>query len=139
MGTVAQSLDRLLAARNSGELAALCERQELELLVLFGSAASREETSREPADIDLAIASRGGGSVDLLAVIDDLAQLVGGDHLDVMDLAMADPVAMHRAMTGGEVLYEGEPHAFAEKQIFAINHYIDTAHMRRAVLESLTR
>lgn len=139
MGTVARSLRRLRAARDSGELAALCRRHGLELLVLFGSAASRVPTSREPGDIDLAIASRHGGSADLLAVVEDLAGLTGGDDLDVMDLALAGPVAMHRALTAGEVLYEENPRVFAERQIFAINHYIETAPLRRAVLESLTR
>jgi hypothetical protein len=46
---------------------------------------------------------------------------------------------MHRALATGEVLYAADPHLFAERQIFAINHYIETAPLRQAVLESLTR
>lgn len=139
MGTVAQSLRRLHEARASGDLAALCRQHDLELLVLFGSAASPEPKATEPGDIDLAVAPRHGGSVDLLGVTESLARLIGGDHLDVMDLSLAGPVASHRALTSGEVLYADSPHTFAERQIFAINYYIETAPMRRAVLESLTR
>lgn len=139
MGTVALSLRRLHQARASGSLADLCGQHELELLVLFGSAASPEANAAEPGDIDLAVAARHGGSVDLLGVTESLADLMGGDHLDVMDLALAGPVARHRALTTGEVLYADTPHTFAERQIFAINYYIETAPMRAAVLESLTR
>lgn len=39
----------------------------------------------EAGDTGLEIASRGRGSADLLAVLEDLAELVGGDQLDVMD------------------------------------------------------
>lgn len=139
MGTAMTSLHRLEAARDSGALTELCRRHEIDLLVLFGSAVARGAGGREPGDIDLAIDFDPGADVDLLAVIDDLADLVGGDDLDVMDLAYAGPVAMHRALTSGEVLYAADPHLFAERQIFAINHYIETAPLRQAVLESLTR
>lgn len=48
----------------------------------------------EAGDTGLEIASRGRGSADLLAVLEDLAELVGGDQLDVMDRAVADLVTM---------------------------------------------
>ncbi|WP_448073694.1 hypothetical protein [Georgenia yuyongxinii] len=56
-----------------------------------------------------------------------------------MALASAGPVAMHRALTTGEVLYTADPQVFAERQIFAIDHYIETAPLRRALLRSLAR
>lgn len=139
MGAVAQMLGRLAAARDSGDLAELCRRHGVELMVLFGSAATREPRTREPQDIDLAIAFLHDEHGDLLAVADDLAELLGGDRLDVMDLASAGPVAMQRALTTGEVLYAQTPQSFTERQIFAINHYIETEPLRRALLESLTR
>lgn len=139
MGSVAQTLRRLEAARDSGALAELCRRRAIDLVVLFGSSVSRRDPGREPHDVDLAIEFHPGAEHDLLAVIDDLADLVGGDDLDIMDLGSAGPVAMHRALTTGQVLHQANPHLFAERQIFAINHYIETAPLRRAVLESLRR
>ena len=139
MGSAARTLRRLRAAKDSGALAELCRRRSIELAVLFGSSVARADPGREPRDVDLALSFRRGGAGDLLAAIDDLAELVGGDDLDVMDLASAGPVAMHRVFTSGELLYQADPHLFAERQIFAINHYIETAPLRRSVLESLTR
>lgn len=139
MGTVARMLHRLESARDSGALADLCRRHDVELLVLFGSAATRPHGHPAPQDLDLALAFRRGERGHLLAVIDDLAEIADGDVLDVMDLASADPVAMQRALTTGTVLYAEHPQAFTERQIFAINHYIETEPLRRALLESLTR
>lgn len=139
MSSVTEALERLDAARGSGALAELCRRHEVELLVLFGSAASTSPSARAPRDVDLAVAFRHGAERRLLDVIEDLAALIGGDQLDVMDLATAGPVAMQRALTRGVVLYAETPQAFTERQIFALNHYIETAPLRRAALESLRR
>lgn len=138
MGTVRRTLERLEAAVESGALAELCRNHSVELLVLFGSAAS-SQGSASARDVDLALAFRPGEEGDLLGVIDALGTLAGSDALDVMDLDSAGPVAMHRALTGGRALYAESPQALTERQIFAINHYIETAPLRRAVLESLTR
>lgn len=75
---------------------------------------------------------------DFLLFLDGLAALVPGDHLDVMDLAAAGPVAMRRALVDCRVLYATTPAAFFERQVFAINHYIETQPLRDALLESLT-
>ncbi|RPF28966.1 hypothetical protein EDD32_3517 [Georgenia muralis] len=138
MGSAARTLRRLRAAKDSGALTELCRRRSIELAVLFGSSVARAPV-REPRDVDLALSFRRSGAGDLLTAIEDLAELVGGDDLDVMDLASAGPVALHRVFTTGELLYQAHPHLFAERQIFAINHYIETAPLRRSVLESLTR
>ena len=133
MITVADALARLRAAEASGALARTCAQQGVDVLVHFGSSVAGDH----PGDIDLAVGFIPGRPGDLLATIDALAELVPGDHLDVMDLDRAGPVAMHRAMTGGRLLYESGPSRFAERQIFAINHYIDTEPFRRLLAESL--
>lgn len=139
MGTVTRMLSRLRAARRSGEVAEVCRRHAVHLMVLFGSAVAVRGDGEEPGDLDLAVAFRPGTQGDLLALVDELAELLDGDQIDVMDLASAGPVAAHRALTRGELVYEAEPHLFAERQIFAVNHYIETAPLRTALLESLTR
>lgn len=107
--------------------------------MLFGSARKGGRAGREPRDLDVAILFRPGTPGDLLAFLDELAELLRGDCIDVMDLAAAGPVPTHRALVTGELIYEAEPHLFAERQVFAVNHYIETAPLRRALLESLTR
>lgn len=131
---VSEALRQLDSAVASGVLATLCQEQRVDLLVLFGSAVS----SPDPGDIDLAVAFVPGEPHDLLGFLDALARMVPGDHLDVMDLGAAGPVAMRRALTECRVLYATTPGAFFERQIFAINHYIETQRLRDALLDSLT-
>ena len=135
MVTVADALQLLRDAARSGRLAQVCHAHGVDLLVLFGSALTRSD----PGDIDLAMAFKPGDRGDLLGFIDDLAEFVPGDHLDIMDLDRAGPVALHRALVAPEVLYSTSKSIFAERQIFAIVNYFDTAHLREGLLESLAR
>lgn len=135
MITVSDALDRLRGAVRSGTLAQVCRNRRVDLLVMFGSALNRSD----PGDIDLAVAFEPGGRSDLLGLIDDLAEIIPGDHLDVMNLDRASPVALHRALSSPEVLYSTSRSAFSERQIYAIVNYIDTAHLRDDLLESLAR
>lgn len=133
MATVSDALARLGQAEASGALETLCRRRRVDLLVLFGSAL----TSQAPGDVDLAVAFEPGFSRNLLDFADELADLVPGDHLDIMPLDSAGPVAGQRALTRGRVLFATSPRAFFDRQTFFINHYIDTQPMRDALLESL--
>lgn len=134
MAGVREAIRLLESAVSSGALASLCREHQVDLLVLFGSAVH----ASDPGDIDLAVAFAPGEPHDLLSFLDALAALVPGDHVDVMDLAVAGPVAMRRALVDCLVLYATTPAAFFERQIFAINHYIETQPLRDALLESLT-
>lgn len=133
MITTVDALDRLEQAISSGALEKVCRRHHVDLLVLFGSAL----TSPDPGDLDIAVAFESGFSEGLLLFVDDLADLVPGGHLDVMPLDSAGPVAGHRALTHGRVLFATSSRAFYDRQSFFINHYIDTQHMRDALLEQL--
>ncbi|GAA2182866.1 hypothetical protein GCM10009785_23940 [Brooklawnia cerclae] len=108
MITVAEQLDALDGSAASGALARLCRRHRVDVLVLFGSAVD----SQTPGDIDLAVAFEHGAVSDLLGFVDALATLVPGNHVDVMDLDRAGPVAQHRALTRCRVLYMRTPAAF---------------------------
>lgn len=133
MGSVLDALARLEQAESSGALEAVCRRNRVDLLVLFGSSL----TSTTPGDVDVAVAFEHGFGTNLLQFIDELADLVPGDHLDVMPLDSAGPVAGQRALTQCRVLFATTPRAFFDRQTFFINHYIDTQPMRDALLESL--
>lgn len=131
--TVLDALARLEESVESGELAALCERLGLEIVTLFGSAL----TSSDPRDVDVAVGFARGADRDLLGVVNALEELVPGDHLDVMDLDRAGPVAQKAAMVGARVLYEAHRSVSTEREIRAFMAYEDTRWLRALQTETL--
>lgn len=120
----------------SGDLARLCERQGIELMVVFGSAARDEP---DPGDVDLAVRFRPDATTDPLSLLQDLYQLTGYEDFDLLDLGRAGPLARDRALTGCRLLYEAEPTLFARAQIAAAMERMDTEELRRVELELLAR
>lgn len=133
MITVTDQLANLNAVAAEGALERLCHSFGVDLLVMFGSAVD----SSDPGDIDIAVAFSHSSARDLIGFIDALNELVPGNHLDVMDLDSAGPVASQRALTRCKVLFAKTPKDFFERQIFAINYYIETKPLREAILKSL--
>lgn len=130
-----QALEAIRAAASTGSLAELCQSHHVELLVLFGSAV----TNPSPRDIDLALAFEADAPRDLLATIDALGRTFRTDHLDIMDLDRAGPVARQRALTKGEILFTATPKAFSERQLRAMVEFMDTAWLRELQREVLAR
>lgn len=131
--TVKDSVDRLDCVARSGELATMCAGFGVEIVTLFGSAA---DAGAVPGDVDVAIGFTVGAPRDLLGAVDALAELVPGDHLDVMDLDRAGPVAQKAAMSG-RVLYEAHPSVTTEREIRAFMAYEDTRWLRDLQTEAL--
>lgn len=136
MVTVADALHELHRHVASGQLADVCERLGIQLLVLHGSARSRPDTAR---DIDLAYAAAPDAAPDHIDVVEALADLVPGDHLDVMPLGRADPVATYAALGRGEALFEAQPGLLAERRIRAFGEYRDTQKFRDLALSLVGR
>lgn len=128
-------VDRLSRAVESGELAALCARTDVELVVLFGSAA---RTPSSAADVDLAVSFR-YRSGDQLRLLEELYRLTGYEGFDILDLDRADAVARERALVGARLLHQAKSGAFAERQIAAIMERMDTEEFRRLELELMAR
>lgn len=128
--------DQLLSLAHGEELAALCQRRRIALLVLFGSALRPDA---DPSDIDLALLFRDGAPGDLLSVLDDLYGLTGYEGFDLMDLRHAGPVAREHAFVGGTTLYQAEDGLFARRQSAAIMERIETDRLRRLQLELMSR
>lgn len=114
-----------------GSLASMCDRLGIDLLLLHGSAVDDPAAA---GDIDLAYLPTPGADVDHLQVVEELARLVPGDHLDVMPLHRADPVATYAALGLGDPLVERRPDVFAEQQIRAFGEYRDTQKFRDMAL-----
>ena len=105
--SVRDQLARLREAATTGAVAELCQRHDVDLLVVFGSVLG--ETS-DPRDLDLAI--RFGSSNETpepLTILDDLYRLTGSERIDLMVLNRAAPLARERALTTGEPLFQARP------------------------------
>ena len=137
MNLAVQGLDRLRRAAEDGELAALCERYGLDLLVVFGSTAKGKP---DPRDLDIAVSTvRGRSRLALLDLYEALTAVAGPCDIDVMVLDRADPVARREALLGTIPLYERTPGRFAEVRMAALNQYVETAPMRALSLELMKR
>lgn len=134
--TVADALHELHRHVASGQLADVCESLGIELLVLHGSARSRPDTA---SDIDLAYAAVANADPDHLDVVEALGDLVPGDHLDLMPLRRADPVAAYAALGRGEPLFEAQPGLLAQRRIRAFGEYRDTQKFRDLALSLVGR
>ncbi len=137
--SVHDSYAALNTAVESGELAGVCVRFGVEIVTLFGSALTRPD----PGDLDIAVGFRRGDpsapARDFLGVVNALGELVPGDHLDIMDLDRADPVAQMAALYGSRILYQVSPTATAERQMAAFTMYHDTQWLRDLQTEALRR
>lgn len=135
------AVDRLLSAAADGTLDALCERLDVRLLGMFGSAARQHRhvgrgvgVTRPPRDLDIAVSF--AGPARLLQLIDALVQMTDYDKIDVADIDRANPVLRAEAMVGIP-LYERSRGEFAITQMAALAERRDTAHLRRLDLEAL--
>ena len=123
----ADALHRLRRMATSGELDALCERHELDLLVVHGSVV---DSDAEPADLDVAVWPRPGGTFDLPGFVVDLSALGRTNAVDIMDLSRAGVVARGLALGRCEPLYERVQGLFARRQMAALPPLADTAWIR---------
>ncbi len=134
MTTPAEGLARLRTAAASGELDALCARHGLRVLTVFGSAARAEPAAR---DLDVAVISEPGATLDILTLIVDLIELTGVDEIDLAHLDRGWPLIKERALVGSVALFESAPGRFADAQTAAIGERIETDAMRRLNLDML--
>lgn len=133
---MAEALERLYRSVESGELAELCQRNGVELLVVFGGAARGDS---DPSDLDIAVRFHLRAVRDALTLISDLYDITGLEAIDLMVLNDAGPLARERAMVEGRLIYQARPGTFATQQIAAIMERLDTDHLRRLELELMTR
>jgi predicted nucleotidyltransferase len=133
---VTEAVHQLEAYSGGGELADVCRRHRVELLVVFGSAAQGAD---DPRDLDLALLFLPGVSRDVLTLLDDLYALLGVEDIDVMVLNDAHVVARERALVHGTPVYQSRSGIFATQQIAAIMERLDTDHLRRLELELMAQ
>ncbi|WP_370323801.1 nucleotidyltransferase family protein [Euzebya sp.] len=127
-------LATLVAVADDGRLATICERHGVVVLGAHGSAVDGDRPAR---DLDLAVLLRPDASPDdVLALTEELGELLGDVVIDVMDLRQASPVARTHGL-GGMPLYEDRPGRFAHECVAAWSERLDTAWLRRLEREVL--
>jgi predicted nucleotidyltransferase len=115
---VSDELLRRAAAQLAGE-------HDLELVVLFGSAARGE---RRVEDLDIAVLSR--QPADTIALTNRLIELLHVQQVDLVDLRRADALLLALVARDGIPLYEADPSAFARHASLAARRFADTKKFR---------
>ncbi len=89
---------------NSQKLAQICERNDIELLRLFGSVARGEDT--EDSDLDLLVRfARRKSLLDLVRIERELSKELGR-RVDLVTEASLSPYLRDRVINSAVVLYE---------------------------------
>ncbi|MBA3622295.1 MAG: nucleotidyltransferase domain-containing protein [Euzebyales bacterium] len=125
-------LSRLEAAAEDGRLAALAEKHDLTLIVVFGSVVAGAD---DPNDLDVAVEP--ADDVNIVDLYADLIDLTGCEAVDVMDLRRAGVVAREAALGRGVPLFETTAGHFAEQQMIAVAERMETRWLRDVELEML--
>lgn len=107
-----------------------CERNRIQLLILFGSMATSAQHAR--SDVDIAVWNDKKISIPIIKLqyINELTDIFQAD----IDLALihtnTDPVFLDEIFTKGTPLYEAQPGLFIDKKILAWKIYQDTQKLR---------
>jgi predicted nucleotidyltransferase len=102
------------------------ELPDIELIVLFGSAATGRAAAR--SDVDVAVLCDGPADLDALFLT--LAPRLKTDRLDLVDLRRAGPLLAFEVARSGCMLFERSPGAFHRFQSLASRRYVDTKKLR---------
>jgi predicted nucleotidyltransferase len=134
------ALEALVEASRDGRLDEICERFDVAVMSVFGSAIV--ESSIEPNDLDVGVIFRRdavpGTTKRRLKLWSALVDLVGYEAVDLVNLDVDNPVLRAEALTGLP-LYESVRGEYAEAQIAAVGERRDTAAMRRRNLELMAQ
>lgn len=103
----------------------------LDLVVLFGSAATGARPV--PEDLDIALrATASGATLDLVALTNRFIALLGRQDIDLVDLRRADPVVLAVVARDGVVLYARDAATFTSFTSLAMRRFADTRKFREA-------
>ena len=106
-----------------------CERNDIELLILFGSHVSGE--AHPGSDIDVAVKFRGEAGVSKLELIYQLDDIFNGRDIDLVILtADTEPLLLYEIFSNGKLLYERSPGIFDAGKLRAWKLYLDTEKLR---------
>jgi predicted nucleotidyltransferase len=101
---------------------------DLELLILFGSAAKSRAGAR--SDLDLAVLCDGPADLDALYLV--LTPRLRAGRLDLVDLRRTGSLLSFEVARSGVLLFERVPGRFRRFQSLASRRYADTRKLREA-------
>ena len=122
-------------AQLRAQLTPLCEPHQIEIIILFGSAA--KGLQRSESDLDLAVFSE--KPLDIMTVTTDVIRALHMNRVDVVDLRRASPLLAMEIARNGRLVYERHAGHYAGFQSLAFRRYVDTAKLRRARKEAIHR
>jgi predicted nucleotidyltransferase len=112
------------------EIKKLCRENNIDLLVLFGSEATK--ATHAGSDMDLAVLLKRGSRTSKLKLIGELDDCFGGKKIDLVILTTeTDPLLLHEIFSHGRTLYERRKGIFINQKLRAWKLYIDTGKIRR--------
>jgi predicted nucleotidyltransferase len=119
------------------KLTPIFEREGVLLAYLFGSLANVDEVGERVAhDVDLALLTKGEPAWKLW---DEIAEALGSERLDLVDLRAAAPVLLFEIIQTGSQIYASDE-AIRERFVLDVLHlYRDTAPLRRRQKVALKR
>lgn len=106
----------------------LCQKYNIQLLILHGSYAAGNAASK--SDIDIGILGREKfGSNNKLNILNDFSE-VFGDKFDPVFLNGAEPLISYQAAIHGKPLYEETQGVFQRFRLQAVAKYMDSKKFR---------
>jgi predicted nucleotidyltransferase len=106
----------------------LCQKYNIQLIILHGSYATGNAASK--SDIDIAILGREKfDSNNKLNILNDFSEIFG-DKFDPVFLNGAEPLISYQAAIRGKPLYEKTQGAFQQFRLQAVARYMDSKKFR---------
>jgi predicted nucleotidyltransferase len=99
------------------EIKRFCEKNNIELLLLFGSRANH--TCREDSDIDLGVLFKDAALINDAEIIAELTEVFKEHPVDAIILNHADPLLKFEIISNYQILYRKDSEVF-------INFYLNT-------------
>jgi predicted nucleotidyltransferase len=119
------------------ELTPIFEREGVILAYIFGSLAKTGDAAgRGPQDVDLALLTR---EKPVWKLWDEIADALGTDRLDIVDLRRASPVLLFEIVRTGRPIYASDKAAREAFVLDVLHLYRDTAPLRRRQRAALKR
>lgn len=101
---------------------------EIRLAYLFGSEARGE--ARDASDVDIAVLAAGPLTLDLDGRIRDALADALRRRVDLIDLATAPPLLLHKVIGAGRILICRDERERARFELRAISRFLDTRRLR---------
>lgn len=119
-------------------LDAVCRREGIRFVVLFGSRATGSPPPGPDSDLDVAVyLGRRDGRPDVWRLLEELSGVFPGESLDLVVVDAIDPLFRWEVMRAGVRLW-GDPDEYLEFRAFAFRDFVDSADLRaleRALFE----